>query len=189
MSKCCVNKVSACATSNCDVGQGQVAQYTVFTSSIYTILYCTVLYCTSLYCTVFARWHSAQCSHPLSLSSLSCNWKIWSNPPHLPPTILCIISYNAVLLTLLSYISRGQGYSLYPRFVMLDLHCPGGQADDASSLRHVMLPVFSREPETAPISSHISIQHNTWSIENIENIWVMISYFRTVEKMTFFYEV
>ena len=31
---------------------------------------------TVLYCTVLARWHSAQCSHPLSLSSLSCNWKI-----------------------------------------------------------------------------------------------------------------
>ena len=29
--------------------------------------------------------------------------------------------------TLLFHLSRGQGYSLYPRFVTLDLHCPGGR--------------------------------------------------------------
>ena len=99
-----------------------------------------------------ARCHSTQCSHPLYLPS--CTVLYWPGGAVRSVPILCLCPPSPVIgkydptlhtshqpvssvsshitpfyyrYTLLSYISRGQGYSVYPRFVTLDLHCPGGR--------------------------------------------------------------
>ena len=99
-----------------------------------------------------ARCHTTQCSHPLYLPS--CTVLYWPGGAVRSVPILCLCPPSPVIgkydptlhtsqqpvssvsshitpfyyrYTLLSYISRGQGYSVYPRFVTLDLHCPGGR--------------------------------------------------------------